>query len=168
MNSSETFYDLPDELRDGLRALKPVFAMGAIMRGMEKGAAYMVGKITEDRLTGKGPFPVADHRLGVVTGMLRRSFHWAGAARVNGNEVTTEIGANVVYAAAHEFGYVGAVTVKEHVRKTKKGGAATVKEHERKVNIPERAPIRTGIAEHADQMVIAIKDEILGELDRKN
>jgi hypothetical protein len=112
---------IPKELQEGIRALKPVHAMSAVGRGMEKGSAYMVGEITAKRLTGKGPFPVAENKLGVVSGRLRRSFHWTGYARIEGTNASVQIGATVVYAAAHEFGFQGTVTVKAHTRKMKKG-----------------------------------------------
>lgn len=200
--------EIPTELREGLRALKPVHAMTAIQRGMEKGAAYIVGQITKERLTGKGPFPVGEHKLGVVTGRLRRSTHWSGHAKVQGTEATTSIGATVEYAKLHEFGFRGAVQVKAHTRKrtktrkplptepvqieqhervTKKGKKVTVKahtrkrkanrkpiptgpiqvgEHTRQMNIPERAPFRTGIKENMTMFAEAIADEVVDQLRR--
>jgi phage gpG-like protein len=155
-----------DELRDGIRALKPTFAMSAVQRGMEKGTALMVGGITKTRLTGQGPFPVSEHRLGVKTGRLRRSFHWTGAGTVRGKECTTQIGVRVAYAAAHEFGFKGTVSVKAHTRKGKKA-SNRVKAHSRKMNIPERAPIRTGMKQHGGRIPRAIADEIVAELERK-
>lgn len=159
---------LPDELREGIRALKPAFALSAIQRGMEKGAMYIVGDITEKRLTGKGPFPVGEHKLGVVSGRLRKSFRSsAGYSQVKGKEVSVSIGADVEYAALHEFGFTGAVKVPAHQRTHKKSKKThSVRAHERKMTIPERAPIRTGIKEGTDNFLAAIADELAAELDR--
>ena len=43
----------------------------AIARGMTRALAIVSGRIQEKRLTGKGPFPVEQHRLGERTGQLK-------------------------------------------------------------------------------------------------
>lgn len=124
----------------------------------------VLGGIVARRFTGKGPFAASDHRLGVVTNRLRASLR-ATAAQVDGPSLTFQIGSNVEYFGAHEAGFQGAVSVRPHRRRiTKKqsfkfGGRATrrvvqkqdaaVSAHTRQVNIPARAPLRTGLEESA-------------------
>lgn len=164
-------------LGEALRGLQPDVLLRAVTKGMDNAAPHVIADITKKRLTGKGPFPVADHKLGVKTGRLRQSLR-ATPAKVEGSEVVLSIGSAVKYAAVHEFGFAGTVQVKAHTRnlsratkpkaKGKKGkgkrtsrekaGASTtepkasamtvkVKAHQRTVNIPERAPVRHGLAD---------------------
>jgi len=146
---------IPPNLDAALRGLKPDVMLTAIRRGMSRAAQLTAADITRQRLTGKGPFPVAAHQLGVRSGRLRKSLR-ATPAVISGMEVRTSIGSKVRYAAAHEFGFKGKVPVKSHQRTIKKAfgvklkaaSTHTVKAHQRVVNIPERAPIRTGIEEN--------------------
>lgn len=75
----------------------------AIKRGVDRGLQIVAGRIQQRRLSGKGPYPVSDHRLGERTGQLRRSVR-AEPATVQGGTVTASIGTPVVYGAVHEFG----------------------------------------------------------------
>jgi phage gpG-like protein len=107
--------------------------------------------------------------LHVRTGTLRRSIN----RRVyqEGEAVWAVVGTNVRYAAIHEYGFTGAVSVREHVRKiraparmvvvknklSKSGvgtwqrkqgavvGEAVVKQHVRQVSMPERSFLRSSI-----------------------
>jgi hypothetical protein len=117
----------------------------AIKRGMDHALSVVRGRIQENRLSGKGPFPPAEHRLGEVTGQLRASAREEPAV-IAGNEITGAIGSPVVYGAVHEFGFSGTVRGK--------GGST------RKMNMPERAPFRTGITENSDFIAGEIADEI--------
>lgn len=152
--------EVDPRLREGLRGLKPEVMLGAIARGMTIGAQIIAGLVTEERLTGKGPFPVADHRLGVVTGRLRQSLR-AAPARIEGESVIVSIGSPVEYAAAHEFGFSGDVKVPAHARL-----GHSVRAHSRRVEIAERAPVRTGIREHLPELQESIAEEVLKEMSR--
>jgi phage gpG-like protein len=126
----------------------------AVARGMTKALEVVTGRIQEKRLSGKGPFPVEEHRLGQVTQQLVRSTRAAPATVVSEgthSEVVGAIGASVIYAAVHEFGFQGEVNVK---------ASAGRKAYKRNMNMPERAPFRTGINENLDY----ISDEIGKEL----
>lgn len=131
-----------------------------------------VGHIMRTRATGKGPFPVAEGRLGVRTNRYRGSIRRA-LAEVDGTAITSSIGTNVVYAGGHEFGFNGPVQVQAHSRrrfdKFTTGGVAVldprtgrikkskkrivefersshqVKAHTRLLKIPARRPIFRGI-----------------------
>jgi hypothetical protein len=130
----------------------------AIKRGMTRALEIVTGRIQEKRLSGKGPFPVEEHRLGQVTQQLTRSTRATPAVVVSEgehSEIVGAIGASVIYAAAHEFGFLGEVTVKEHKRKGR-----SVKAYQRRMNIRERAPFRTGIGENMDFISSEIEKEL--------
>lgn len=108
----------------------------AIKRGMNRALQIVSGRIQVKRLTGKGPFPVAMHRLGERTHQLKlRTRATPAQVTSTGTQtvVTGAIGSSVKYAAVHEFGGKHA---------------------------PERAPFRTEIKENAR----FISDEISGEV----
>ncbi len=112
----------------------------AIKRGMTRALAVVSGRIQERRLTGHGPFPVTEHRLGERTGQLKlRTRATPAVVTSEGNTavVTGAIGSSVFYAAFNEFG----------TRKT-----------------PERAPFRTGITENAQYISDEIEKEVVKSL----
>lgn len=88
------------------------------------------------------------------TGRLRRSITQkvtgAGTPQVSG-----VVGTNVPYARAHELGFKGVVTVREHLRmQTMAFGKAManprqviVSQHSMKMNLPERSFLRSALAE---------------------
>jgi phage gpG-like protein len=163
---STTIAVSPD-LSAALEALKPAALKRAVARGMKRGTLLIAGAVQTERLTGKGPFPVAQQRLGVRSGRLRRSVRGT-APQIQGDTVTTSIGSNVKYAAAHEFGFKGTVTVKAHEVTIKKLFGRKLKTplrfsrlaHQRNVTIPERRPFRTGI----EASLNLIEDEITREV----
>lgn len=147
----------------------------AVTRGLDLGLELALGRTLATRFTGRGPFPVADHRLGIITGRLRSSIRRSAARTVNGN-VEAAVGTNVKYFGVHEYGFDGSVAVKAHKRtgyrndqgkvlskraaqkQTKKGKSVTertgeVKAHSRRVKVPARAPLRTGL--EANKQLIA-------------
>jgi phage gpG-like protein len=149
----------------------------AIKRGMTRALAIVAGRIQEKRLTGVGPFPVAEHRLGERTGQLKLRTRATDATVISEGDhatITGAIGSSVKYAAVHEFGFEGDVTVKAHnrrlyrrtsragkpLKKPKLKGSTEVRSYERHMSIPERAPFRTGIREN----ITYISDEIEKEL----
>lgn len=144
--------------------------LGPLARAWGSAAQETLGRAVRGRFTGKGPFPVSDHRLGVVTNRLRRSLR-ATAPQVNEADGTVSInmGSNVKYFGPHEFGFRGQVQVRGHTRrfsantgrtsrgrltkaatasakgriKSGRANYATVRPHSRRVNMPERRPLRT-------------------------
>jgi hypothetical protein len=81
----------------------PIRMLDEMIKALDRENQLTIGHITEARLTGKGPFPVAEGKLGVRTGHLRRSLR-ASRAVAAGTQITSTIGTNVVYAGVHEFG----------------------------------------------------------------
>lgn len=110
----------------------------AIQRGMTRALQIVAGRIQVRRLTGKGPFPVEQHRLGERSGQLKlRTRSTPAKITTTGDTSTIEgaIGSSAYYAAFQEYG-------------TK--------------TLPERAPFRTGIKENAKY----ISDEIGKEIEK--
>jgi phage gpG-like protein len=149
----------------------PQRTLNAIARAMDQENQLTIGEIKTKHLTGNGPFPVDEHRLGRVTGRLRGSIN-ASESQINGNQVDSSIGSNVKYAAIHEFG--GTIPIparKQTIRHkvdargnlvkqltnsnllvfgnadAKRVRETTVSVAAHEIEMPERAPIRTGIDE---------------------
>jgi hypothetical protein len=143
-------------LQRALAGVKLEALKGIVARGLTRGTLLMAAQIQAKRLTGKGPFPVSQHKLGVVSGRLRQSIR-PTAARIEGDSVISSIGSVVSYLKAHEFGFSGAVKVRAHeVTMTSLFGKKLAEPlrfsrlaSTRQVKIPERRPIRTGIEENA-------------------
>ena len=140
-----------------------------IAKGMQHTNVLLVSRIQEERLTGQGPFPVEEHRLGVKSGRLRGSLN-SGPVTIADNKVESSVGSNVKYAAVHEFGWVihhEASVGTARLRTDAKGNLLRQDKHphlavfalpshkrvknvrwtadEYDVVMPERAPIRTEI-----------------------
>lgn len=157
---------------------KPV--LEGLRETMARENQFTVGHIRASRMTGLGPFPVSEHRLGVRTNRLRNSLR-ATSPRVVRGSVIASIGSNVVYAAAHEYGFRGPVTVAAHSRKqqsrnvskagrvgVKSGkfatGIAMVKPFTRMMNVPARAPIQYGINDRKPAYSKAMSESIITTL----
>ena len=126
-------------LADKFRAAPQQFPQ-AIKHGMTKALAIVSGRIQEKRLTGHGPFPVVEHRLGERTGQLKLRTESIPAVVTSEGTVSTitgAIGSSVKYAPYQEFG-------------TKR--------------LPERAPFRTGIRENLRYISETIEKEIVSSL----
>lgn len=152
-------------LPDGIRS-RVVDSIGRLTLRLQR-------KVKREKLTGQV--------LRVRTEVLRGSIDQRVVtdSRVISGIVSTNVG----YGKAHEYGFKGIVTVKEHLRKIRKqgrmslrsvkghemkvwtkkrgaltGGVATVGAHTRHVDLPERSFLRSALAE--------MKPEILAELDK--
>lgn len=172
----ENTIQLSDEAKAILRDLGTQdWMMEAMAKGMKRENQLTYRAIQQERLTGIGPFPPEEHRLGVRSHRLRGGA-WASAPVISGTQVTSSIGDNVEYAAIHEFGgrivhkpRSGTVRLRtdaqgELLRQV--GGHLAIfakKTHKRTKDvqyqskghetvIPERAPFRTGIGERIDAL----------------
>jgi hypothetical protein len=93
----------------------PAAVRKAIAEAMNRENENTVRHTIKNRLSGVGPYPVDQHRLGFVTRKLGQSVRWTPAT-VSGPVIASSIGASVRYAAAHEFGLSGRVRVRSHMR----------------------------------------------------
>ena len=158
----------------------------AIMAGLDAALEVGLQQSLKTNFTGKGPFPVSEHRLGVRTGLLRMSF-LRSPSRLEGTRITAGVGTKVKYWLAHEFGFDGRVSVDAHTRqtatRTKNGERAkistarrskkpenfristgNVKAHTRQMRIPERAPMRTGLTNQLPEMNRILNGIIIRDL----
>jgi phage gpG-like protein len=146
----------------------------ALARAMDQQNLSTVSHIQQARLSGVGPFPPAQGRLGVRSQLLRSSLRPSKAV-ISGDAIASAIGTPVKYAALHEFGGVvkrvllaGSVRLRTDrqgnlLRQGKNGKLAVFAKRSHKLAstvaysggkrydavYPERAPIRRGIADKA-------------------
>jgi hypothetical protein len=129
----------------------------AIKRGMDNAGVIAQGDITRQRFSGKGPFPPLLHKLGEVSERTKQALIWKPAqVSTAGNQVsvTGTIGVfGVWYFRLHEEGF-------SKVVHKKKGGS-------RILNIPARAPLRTGIQDHIPNFQRKIQEELEKTLNAK-
>lgn len=71
-----------------------------------------------------------------------------------------EVGTNKEYAAVHNFGFDGTVTVKEHKRKTRSGKMATVRSHSRHMRVFAR-PYMVTQEDDVNDMIDALDRHIM-------
>jgi len=168
--------------------------LAAVASGMEEAASFTVSDIQEKRLTGVGPFPVIEGRLGESKkngGHLRRSVRATRPYIVADQLVVVGIGSNVKYAAIHEFGGEIKRTTKDGsvrlrtdrsgnlIRQANNGSLAVFakKTHKRfrqvgyvggkqyTIKIPARAPFGHGIADNAPTFTRLIAKSLQEKLD---
>jgi phage gpG-like protein len=118
-----TLNAFPDVLKSGLR------------NGITRACLRLQTKVKQDKLSGQV--------LNVRTGRLRRSI--TQRVEEESGSVVGYVGTKVKYARAHEFGFTGNVTVREHLRKAKSGKESLVKAHSRNVHLPERSFLRSAL-----------------------
>lgn len=127
------FRTMPDKVKAELRA------------AVENLSLKLMRKVKDEKLSGQ----ILKNR----TGMLRRSINYKVTSTPE--SVTGTVGTNKEYAAAHEYGFSGVVTVKEHLRmattawgqKMKNPHQVTVKAHDARRNLPERSFLRSSLNE---------------------
>lgn len=102
--------------------------------------------------------------LNHITGRLQGSIHSTakdGQDRIEGRVYSA--GCN--YAAVHEYGFVGIVTVKEHVRTSVFGRsvpAFTVPAFSRSMNMPMRSFLRSSLADNDNKILDEFSEAVAG------
>ncbi len=147
----------------------PQLILPAIARELDAQNQLTIGHINLKRMTGKGPFPPSEHRLGNVTSKLKKSL-WSPKSVIRGGNVESAIGSNVKYMGIHEFGG----EIKPHLIKARFGkslrfqiGGKVVFRRSVKhpgATYPARAPIYHGIQDRADAIGLAISNAIIKTL----
>lgn len=182
----ENKIQITPEAQEILKDLKqPAWIAEAIAKAMAVQNQLTLAQISRQHLTGQGPFPVDEHKLGVRTGRLRGAAS-ANAPEIRDQRVETSIGDSVEYAAIHEFGgrihreaRSGTVRLRtdsagellrqagfSHLAVFAKPSHKRAKEvsyqaaaHD--MEMPERAPFRTGIEERMPEYGEAISRAIV-------
>lgn len=85
--------------------------------------------------------------LNVKTGRLRRSINTKITETDTG--VQGSVGTNVEYAHAHEYGFQGTVSVREHLRTSVLGNKFIVRSHNMNMNVPEKSFLRSALSDMA-------------------
>jgi phage gpG-like protein len=152
----------------------------SLLRVMTRFSIGLQSKVKEDKLSGQV--------LHVRTGTLRRSIKRGVSS--DATSVTASVGTNVQYAGAHEFGFNGVVSVRDHFRRnkaqmnaalrtstvtnrdgsrvtktwyTRKGmklGDIHVRAYQRHMVLPERSFLRSALKE----MIPEVVEEIRGTM----
>lgn len=120
-------------------------ARGEIQKGIGRVTLKLLTRVKAQKLTGQA--------LNVRTGRLRRSI--TQRIEAGADEISGIVGTNVEYAAIHEYGFKGAVSVKQHLRLVKEAFGrplkspvwSTVRAHSVNVNMPERSFLRSALAD---------------------
>ena len=124
-------------------------------RTVERLSIIVQGGVKEGKLTGQV--------LHARTGTLRRSINRVVTEDASG--VFATVGTNVVYAAAHEYGFDGIVNVRAHTRRareqmalrgkkrpSKSEGTINVREFTRHMVMPERTFLRSELRERTPEI----------------
>jgi hypothetical protein len=139
----------------------------AIKRGMDDAGNTAWREITIQRFSGKGPFPVPEHRLGSRTERLKQSlFYRAATVQTVGSSVavTGTMGSlGVKYFPWHEYG----LQVAPHFRRSRAKNPKRLMIPVKGYSIPERAPMRTGIADHKINFQRKIQEELEKTINAK-
>jgi phage gpG-like protein len=168
---------LTPEAEDLVKRLgTPDYILRGIRTSLDVQNNLTLDHIREKRLTGKGPYPVDQHRLGERTKQYRKSARTAKAV-ISGTNVAGGLGANVIYAGIHESGGEIKRTVKPgkvRLRTDRDGFLLRQKSNKRLVvfarshhkhfiergyvggrkytiKIPARAPMTTGVKDRLEE-----------------
>lgn len=120
-------------------------ARGEIQKGIGRITLKLLTRVKAQKLSGQA--------LNVRTGRLRRSI--TQRIDASASEISGIVGTNVEYGAIHEYGFKGAVSVKQHLRLVKQAFGrplkspvwATVGAHSKNVSLPERSFLRSALAD---------------------
>jgi len=131
-----------------------------LRKEIESLAISLLRKVKQDKLSGQ----VLKNR----TGTLRASINYRMEAKPR--SIYGIVGTNKEYAAAHEFGFNGQVTVREHLRMITKAFGQSIKDphqimvksHNRHAVVPMRSFLRSSLQE----MDTEIRDRIAAALKR--
>src|SRR5215831_2854404 len=141
----------------------------AVKRGLTDAVEEVTTRIKSQRLSGKGPFPVEEHRLGQVTGLLHGTTDFEPATVISEGDfatISSSLGTEVPYAAIHEYGFSGTETVRAHLRESRTGKVFQVREHTRTMDMPARAPFHTGVYENLDYIMDTIGNAIQDAINK--
>jgi phage gpG-like protein len=100
------------------------------------------------------------------TGTLRRKINYA--IRETVSEISAAVGVKLSYAAVHEYGFDGVVSVKEHLRTIKQAWGrpiapteVAVHAHSRHMHLPERSFLRSSLRERGPSIREALSAAVV-------
>jgi phage gpG-like protein len=122
-------------------------------------ASKLQRHVMQDKLSGQV--------LHNITGTLRRSINYK--MHDTSSSVFATVGTNVSYAAIHEYGFSGVVTVREHLRTITQvwgrqllGGPKQimVRAHPMRMKMPERSFLRSALGDMKDEIIVTLDREV--------
>jgi len=120
-------------------------------------ALKLARKIKEEKLTGQ--------QLKNRTGGLRNSI--SQRIDISDGRITAVISSRKPYAMAHEFGFNGTVTVKEHMRQIRQAFGkpispvtVQVRTHTMHMHLPERSFLRSSLREMETEIKAGMRDAL--------
>lgn len=142
-----------------------VRVQSALRAEIQRQAIALTRYVKETKLSGQ----VLKNR----TGTLRRKINY----EITDSEtaVTASVGVKLSYAAAHEYGFDGVVTVRDHVRAVKSRnargqidgkrrtiaqGVAFVHTYQRHMHLPERSYLRSSLRENSASIREALRGAV--------
>lgn len=130
----------------------PMRVLEACARALSASGHIIIGNAVKYRfVAATGPFPIAEHKLGRVSGRLRQSLTVTRPQIHQGESaVSMGFGSNVRYFMIHEFGFAGEVNVKAHQRKGR-----PVRAHTRAVRIAAREPMQTELKDARTDRILS-------------
>jgi phage gpG-like protein len=146
-------------------------ALQGIARELDHQNELTIGYAQKNKMSGAGPTT-----LGVRTNRLRSSLRRSDAIASEGT-VTGSIGSNVRYAAVHEYGFDGEVSVRSFVRRNRRGdlfglkkklsaaGISYVKSFTRHMHMPARSFIGSSLLERRDLIERALSRAVVKALE---
>jgi len=109
-------------------------------------------------ITSRAKVNILRQRL-IDTGNLRRSIDYRFVRDPDGSAI--EVGSfGVKYAAVHEYGFRGVVSVPSHQRISTLGKSYTVRSHRRKMNIRKRPYLRPAVLESREEILKILRSTI--------
>ena len=130
--------------------------MGDLKTAVDRLSIMVQGHVKDRKLSGQV--------LHVQTGTLRRSIN--RKVILGDTSVLAQVGTNVRYAAVHEYGFKGSVSVRSYTRSTASGGATTVRGHSRRMDMPMRSFLRSTLADDAAEIRTTLRAAAVGSLQR--
>lgn len=100
--------------------------------------------------------------LHVRTGTLRRSINRQITS--TSTSVMGQVGTNVRYAAIHEYGFEGRVSVPQYSRQNPGGGSTNVRAHVMNMRMPMRSFLRSTLHEQAEHIRETLREAALKSL----
>jgi phage gpG-like protein len=180
---------IPQPSIDALRGLKVDTAkvMRRMARAMDQENELTIDHAVERYLSFPKSRPPVLIGLRNMSNHLRRSYR-ASRAVVAGNTITSDIGSNVKYAAAHEWGVQETVRIPAHPRystesftfmrlgRKKRGNQRVnklksedkmVRAHTRRMRLPARAPIGRAVTDRMEQYVNSMQNAVIDAIRDK-
>lgn len=138
----------------------------ALMAAMQR-ETIATARLAKEKVSG----PVLKNR----TGTLRRKIHGEVTTDAGKTQVVGHVGLKLAYAAAHEYGFDGVVTVREHLRTVTQAFGrpispveVMVRSHDAHLRIPERSYLRSSLRDRRQTIVDELRGAVASAVHRES